>query len=80
MQGTRLGRLLEPHSLEPTRHEQREGRVDRFGQLVPTVSAAAAASGGSRNGWTYWIADLADGRFALSSLREVYLSSRDSSS
>ena len=58
-----------------------DGRIAFGDQTYDSPSAAAAAaSGGSRNGWTYWIADLADGRFALSSLREVYLSSRDPSS
>ncbi|MGD9525256.1 MAG: helicase-related protein [Dehalococcoidia bacterium] len=32
----------------PTRHEQREGRVDRFGQLAPTVRAVTYYGGDNR--------------------------------
>lgn len=57
-----------------------DGRLSFSGQTYGSPSAAAAAaSGASRNGWTYWIADLADGYFSLSSLRETFLSSRDNS-
>lgn len=54
-----------------------DGRLSYSGDTYASPSAAAAAaSGASRNGWTYWIADLADGHFSLSSLRETFLSSR----
>jgi hypothetical protein len=57
-----------------------DGRISFGGQTYDSPSAAAAnASGGSRNGWTYWAADLAHGRFSLSGLRETFLSSRDTS-
>lgn len=54
-----------------------DGRLSFAGQNCDDPSsAAAAASGASPNGWTYWVADLADGHFSLSSLRETFLSSR----
>lgn len=34
-------------------------------------AAAAAATDGNPNGWAYWAADTADGRFTLAALREV---------
>jgi hypothetical protein len=55
------------------------GRIAFGDQVYDSPSASASkASGGSRNGWSYWVADLADGRFSLSSLRDVYLSSLNS--
>jgi hypothetical protein len=54
-----------------------DGKLSYSGNTYGSPSAvAAAASGASRNGWTYWIADLADGHFSLSNLRETFLSSR----
>ena len=53
-----------------------DGRISFGGDTYDTPSsAAAAASGASPSGWTYWVADLADGHFTLSSLRETFLSS-----
>lgn len=53
-----------------------EGRISVDGRIYDSPSPAAAdASGGSRNGWTYWHADLAHGRFSLSHLRDVLLES-----
>jgi hypothetical protein len=55
-------------------------RLSFGGQDYDTpADAAAAASGASPNGWTYWVADLDDGHFRLSSLRETFLSSRNNS-
>ncbi|GJF03785.1 hypothetical protein ACFQ34_09125 [Pseudonocardia benzenivorans] len=54
------------------------GQIRVGGQTYDSPSAAATnASGGSRNGWTYWIADLADGQFSLASLRETSLNSAE---
>ena len=58
-----------------------DGRVSFGGETCDTLSnsAAAGSTGASPNQWTYWVADLADGHFSLSSLGEAFLSSRDQS-
>jgi hypothetical protein len=51
-----------------------DGKIACAGEIYSTPSGAAgAASGGSANGWTFWVADAPEGRFTLAALRERLL-------
>jgi Restriction Enzyme Adenine Methylase Associated len=57
--------LLAPGDVEIAASVLSDGRISFNGQTYDSPSAAAAnACGRSRNGWTYWIADLVDGVLA----------------
>lgn len=48
-----------------------DGKIAYADEIFNTPSGAGdAATGGSTNGWTFWIADSPDGRFTLAALRE----------
>ena len=50
------------------------GKIAFADEIYDTPSGASdAATGSSTNGWTFWAADLDDGRFTLASLREKYV-------
>ncbi|GAA5155822.1 hypothetical protein GCM10023321_30140 [Pseudonocardia eucalypti] len=73
--------LLAAVDAESTATVLNDGRILFGSETYGSPSAAAlSASGGARNGWTYWVADLADGYFSLSSLRDQFLSSRSATS
>lgn len=51
-----------------------DGKIAYADEIYRTPSAASrAASGGSTNGWTFWVADTLEGRFTLAALREKLL-------
>jgi hypothetical protein len=51
-----------------------DGKIACADEIYRTPTAAGrAASGGSTNGWTFWVADTPDGRFTLAALREKLL-------
>jgi hypothetical protein len=51
-----------------------DGKIACADEIYSTPSAASgAASGGSSNGWTFWVADTPEGRFTLAALREELL-------
>lgn len=57
-----------------------DGRIAYGDNTYDSPSGAALnASGGDRNGWTYWIADLADGKVSLSSMRDMLNTTHDQS-
>jgi hypothetical protein len=56
-----------------------DGKIAYDDEVYDTPSAAAlAARNSSANGWTFWAADMPDGRFTLAALRDLYLQQHSS--
>jgi len=54
-----------------------DGKIACADEIYSTPSAAGgAAAGGAVNGWTFWTADVPEGRFTLAALREEFLAQR----